>query len=76
LIQLLCGMRPGEISQLRCVDVASLYDKWHFRFAKRSLLAEGDEDGDATEDAADTAPGGNDAKTRNVLSGGFRSIRC
>ncbi|WP_304737383.1 hypothetical protein [Bradyrhizobium sp.] len=67
LIQLLCGMRPGEISQLRCVDIASLYDKWHFRFAKRSLLAEGEEDGDGSEDAADTAPGGNDAKTRNAF---------
>lgn len=64
LIQLLCGMRPGEISQLRCVDVAPLYDKWHFRFAKRSLL-EGD--GDDGEDEADTAPGGNDAKTRNAF---------
>jgi integrase len=64
LIQLLCGMRPGEISQLRCVDVALLYDKWHFRFAKRSLL-EGD--GDDGEDEADTAPGGNDAKTRNAF---------
>jgi integrase len=67
LIQLLCGMRPGEISQLRCVDVALLYDKWHFRFAKRSLLAGGDEDGDGAEDAADTAPGGNDAKTKNAF---------
>jgi integrase len=65
LIQLLCGMRPGEISQLRCVDVALLYDKWHFRFAKRSLLAEGDGDDDGAED--DTAPGGNDAKTRNAF---------
>src|SRR6202012_1470672 len=44
LIQLLCGMRPGEISQLRCADVAMLYNKWHFRFAKRSMLAEGDAD--------------------------------
>ncbi|MEH2562231.1 integrase [Bradyrhizobium sp. AZCC 2289] len=67
LIQLLCGMRPGEISQLRCVDVALLYDKWHFRFAKRSLLAEGDEDDDGPHDAADTAPGGNDAKTKNAF---------
>jgi integrase len=66
LIQLLCGMRPGEISQLRCVDIGLLYGKWHFRFAKRSLLAEGDED-DGAEDAADTAPGGNDAKTKNAF---------
>lgn len=65
LIQLLCGMRPGEISQLRCVDIGLLYGKWHFRFAKRSLL-EGDED-DGAEDAADTAPGGNDAKTKNAF---------
>jgi integrase len=62
LIQLLCGMRPGEISQLRCVDIALLYDKWHFRFAKRSLL-----EADDVEDEADTAPGGNDAKTRNAF---------
>ena len=74
LIQLLCGMRPGEISQLCCLDISLLYDKWHFRFAKRSLLAEGDEDGDGTEDAADTGPGGNDAKTKNAF-GGFQSIR-
>jgi len=67
-------MRPGEISQLRCLDISLLYDKWHFRFAKRSLLAEGDEDGDGTEDAADTGPGGNDAKTKNAF-GGFQSIR-
>ena len=60
-------MRPGEISQLRCVDVALLYDKWHFRFAKRSLLAEGDGDDDGAEGDADTAPGGNDAKTRNAF---------
>jgi hypothetical protein len=66
LIQLLCGMRPGEISQLRCVDVALLYEKWHFRFAKRSSLAEGDEDVDGTEEP-DTAPGGNDAKTKNAF---------
>jgi integrase len=66
LIQLLGGMRPGEISQLRCVDVALLYDKWHFRFAKRSSLADGDEDGDDA-DEADTGPGGNDAKTRNAF---------
>ena len=66
LIQLLCGMRPGEISQLRCLDISLLYGKWHFRFAKHSLLAEGDED-DGAEDAADTAPGGNDAKTKNAF---------
>jgi hypothetical protein len=71
LIQLLCGMRPGEISQLRCVDIGLLYEKWHFRFAKRSLLDGGDEGADFTEDAADTAPGGNDAKTKNA----FRWIR-
>ena len=38
LIQLLCGLRPGEISQLRCADIAALYGQWHFRFAKRSRL--------------------------------------
>jgi len=67
LIQLLCGMRPGEISQLRCVDIGLLYDKWHFRFAKRSLLDGGDEDADGIDDGADTAPGGNDAKTKNAF---------
>ncbi len=65
LIQLLCGLRPGEISQLRCADIALLYGEWHFRFAKRSL-AEGD-DGQDSEDEADTEPGGNDAKTKNAF---------
>src|ERR1700709_933813 len=59
-------MRPGKISQLRCMDIGLLYGKWHFRFAKHSLL-DGDEDCEGTEDAADTAPGGNDAKTRNAF---------
>jgi hypothetical protein len=65
LIQLLCGLRPGEISQLRCADIAALYGEWHFRFAKRSL-AEGDDDEDDA-DEADTEPGGNDAKTKNAF---------
>jgi integrase len=64
LIQLLCGLRPGEISQLRCADIATLYGEWHFRFAKRSL-AESDDD-DSVDDA-DTDPGGNDAKTKNAF---------
>ena len=65
LIQLLCGLRPAEISQLRCADIAALYGEWHFRFAKRSL-AEGDDDEDH-EDEADTMLGGNDAKTKNAF---------
>jgi integrase len=65
LIQLLGGLRPGEISQLRCADIAALYGEWHFRFAKRSL-AEGDDDEDR-EDEMDTEPGGNDAKTKNAF---------
>jgi integrase len=65
LIQLLCGLRPGEISQLRCADIALLYGEWHFRFAKRSL-AEGDDDQES-EGEADTEPGGNDAKTKNAF---------
>ena len=65
LIQLLGGLRPGEISQLRCADIAALYGEWHFRFAKRSL-AEGD-DGEDSEDEMDTEPGGNDAKTKNAF---------
>jgi integrase len=64
LIQLLCGLRPGEISQLRCADIALLYGEWHFRFAKRSLAdGEGEENGDH----ADTEPGGNAAKTKNAF---------
>ena len=66
LIQLLCGLRPGEISQLRCADIASLYKQWHFRFAKRSL-AEGDSGENETETDADNEPGGNDAKTKNAF---------
>jgi integrase len=62
LIQLLCGLRQGEISQLRCADIAKLYDQWHFRFAKRSLA-----DGEKDEDEDDTKPGGNDAKTKNAF---------
>jgi integrase len=64
LIQLLCGLRPGEISQLRCADIAALYGEWHFRFAKRSLAEGDDED---REDEMDTEPGGNDAKTKNAF---------
>jgi integrase len=62
LIQLLCGLRPSEISQLRCADIASLYKQWHFRFAKRSLA-----EGDSGENDADNEPGGNDAKTKNAF---------
>jgi integrase len=65
LIQLLCGLRPGEISQFRCADIAELYGEWHFRFAKRSLAA-GDDDDDE-ENEADTEPGGNSAKTKNAF---------
>jgi integrase len=64
LIQLLCGLRPGEISQLRCADIALLYGEWHFRFAKRSLADGDDEEND---DQADTEPGGNAAKTKNAF---------
>jgi integrase len=66
LIQLLCGMRPAGIAQLRCADIADLYGKWHFRFAKRSLAAGDDYENDE-EDEADTEPGGNDAKTKNAF---------
>jgi integrase len=74
LIQLLCGLRPGEISQLRCADIATLYREWHFRFAKRSL-AEGDAGDSEAETDDDSKPGGNDAKTKKHFAG-FRSIRC
>ena len=62
LIQLLCGLRPGEISQLRCADIAFLYHQQHFRFAKRSLADDSEEETDA-----DNGPGGNDAKTKNAF---------
>lgn len=58
-------MRPSEIAQLRCADIAELYGEWHFRFAKRSLAS-----GDANEndeEEADTEPGGNAAKTKNAF---------
>ena len=66
LIQLLCGLRPGEIGQFRCADIAELYGEWHFRFAKRSLVT-GDDDEEEDRDEADTEPGGNDAKTKNAF---------
>jgi integrase len=65
LIQLLCGLRPGEIAQFRCADIAELYGEWHFRFAKRSLAAGDDDEND--DDEADTEPGGNNAKTKNAF---------
>lgn len=65
LIQLLCGLRPSEISQLRCADIATLYGQWHFRFAKRSLTH--GEDENSSDDDVDVGPGGNDAKTKNAF---------
>lgn len=65
LIQLLCGLRPAEISQLRCADIALLYGQWHFRFAKRSLTHGADDE--PSDDETDTQPGGNDAKTKNAF---------
>jgi integrase len=69
LIQLLCGLRPGEIAQFRCADIAELYGEFHFRFAKRSLAVGDDNDNDEEDDddEADTEPGGNDAKTKNAF---------
>jgi integrase len=56
LIGLLCGMRPGEIAQLRCRDILDLYGAPHFRFAQFSV---------EREELARLEPqrGGNDGKT-------------
>ena len=37
LIEVLCGMRPSEIAQLRCRDILELYGKLHFRYAPLSI---------------------------------------
>ena len=37
LIEVLCGMRPSEIAQLRCRDILDLYGKLHFRYAPLSI---------------------------------------
>jgi integrase len=37
LIEVLCGMRPSEIAQLRCRDILDLYGKPHFRYAPLSV---------------------------------------
>jgi integrase len=56
LICLLCGMRPGEIAQLRCRDILDLHGAPHFRFAQFSV---------EQEEEARLVPqqGGNDGKT-------------
>ncbi|MGA7965394.1 MAG: hypothetical protein WCB49_05845, partial [Gammaproteobacteria bacterium] len=59
LINLLTGMRPGEVAQLRCRDILVLYGEPHFRYAKFGKSGE-DED---EEDRFDPQPGGNDGKT-------------
>lgn len=63
LICLLCGMRPGEIAQLRCRDILDLYGWPHFRFARFGV---------EQEEEARLVPqqGGNDGKT----SAAFRWI--
>ncbi len=56
LITLLAGLRPGEISQLRCRDVVELYGSPHFRFARFS-------DSDDSDDDDERRPGGNQGKS-------------
>jgi integrase len=56
LIELLCGMRPGEIGQLRCRDILELNGKPHFRYARLSVEHEKD-------DKFAPKPGGNRGKT-------------
>jgi integrase len=56
LIAVFTGMRPGEVSQLRCRDLLDLYGRPHFRFALLSI----EDEADAQHEAM---PGGNDGKT-------------
>lgn len=56
LIELLCGMRPGEIAQLRCRDVLELNGRPHFRYARFSIAQE-------KENQFAPKPGGNRGKT-------------
>jgi integrase len=56
LIELLCGMRPGEIAQLRCRDVLELNGRPHFRYARFSVAQE-------KENQFAPKPGGNRGKT-------------
>lgn len=56
LIELLCGMRPGEIAQLRCRDVLELNGRPHFRYARFSVAQE-------KENQFEPKPGGNRGKT-------------
>ena len=58
LISMLCGLRPGEIAQLRCRDILDLYNRPHFRFAK---FVEEEDDGDGSR------PGGNQGKTPSAF---------
>lgn len=58
LISLFCGLRPGEIAQLRCRDIQLLYSKPHFRFAR------GQSDG---QDSDDEEMSGLQAKTANAF---------
>jgi integrase len=60
LISLMSGMRPGEVSQLRCCDVLELYDEPHFRFARFS-------GSDDNEDDDLDRPGANQGKTPNAF---------
>lgn len=59
LINLLSGMRPGEIAQLRCRDILDLYGEPHFRYAKFGKRGENESE----DDRLDPQPGGNDGKT-------------
>jgi integrase len=56
LIGLLCGMRPGEVAQLRCRDVLELNGRPHFRYARFSMTQE-------VHDPFAPKPGGNRGKT-------------
>jgi len=60
LICLLCGMRPGEIAQLRCRDIMERYGIPHFRFARFSI---------EKEEEARLVPqqGGNDGKSESAF---------
>jgi integrase len=56
LIEVMCGMRPSEIAQLRCRDILELYGKLHFRYAPLSVEEE-------EKDKFDPQSGGNRGKS-------------
>lgn len=60
LIEVLCGMRPSEIAQLRCRDILELHGKLNFRYAPHSIE-------DEEKDRFDPRTGGTRGKSSNAF---------